>query len=281
MKNSRLKISLLIIACLILVTVGVAGLSAGGCDGKREVTPAPVEKTESADGNFGDLMDVGMPGDILSQKKDYSGFRISFNKDNATPNWVAWELLGTETSGVKGRTNKFWKDDEIENCPVSGDYSRSGYDRGHLCPAADQKWSDKAMEDCFVMANICPQDHALNAGAWNTLENKTRSWASRDSVIYIVAGPIYESSDRTRIGQTGVRVPSAFFKVLLAPYCESPRGIGFVYPNMSAPGNMQDYAMTIDDVEKLTGFDFFHSLPDNIENEVESRFSFKEWNRRR
>lgn len=101
----------------------------------------------------------------------------------------------------------------------------------------------------------------------------------RDSAIVIVAGPIYNADDIKTIGN-GVLVPSAFFKVLLAPYVEKPRAIAFVFPNMPSPGSMQNYVMTVDDVEKLTGYDFFSSLPDDIENEVESKASFREWNQR-
>lgn len=214
------------------------------------------------------------------QIKEYVGFTVSFNKENHTPNYVAWELLGSEITDDVKRSNRFWKDEEIEGCPSNYDYSYSGWDRGHLCPAADQKWSSEAMADCFVMANMCPQDHALNSGAWNTLENKERQWAQRDSAIVIVAGPIYLPSDTMRIGECGVRVPSAFFKAFLAPYVDQPRAIAFIYPNMSAPGNMQDYAMSIDELEQMTGYDFFSSLPDEIENKVEANYSFKEWNRR-
>lgn len=269
----------MLFVCAVVIAVGLIGLNANGSGGNNGEAPEFQEKN-STSGDFGDLLDVSMSDSLASQMKDYEGFRVSFNRENATPNWVAWELLGSETTGPKGRTNKFWTDSDIDNCPSTSDYTRSGYDRGHLCPAADQKWSDIAMEDCFVMSNICPQDHALNAGAWNTLENKERNWAQRDSAIVIVAGPIYQPSDNKRIGATGVRVPSAFFKVMLAPYAETPRGIGFVYPNMSSPGDMQDYAMSIDDVEQLTGLDFFHTLPDDVENEVESKFSFKDWNHR-
>lgn len=134
------------------------------------------------------------------------------------------------------------------------------------------------MEDCFSLGNMAPQDHALNTGAWNTLENKERVWARRDSAIVIVAGPIYEKSDTKRIGAGGVRVPGAFFKALLAPYATTPRAIAFVYPNMSAPGNMVNYAMSVDELEKLTGYDFFSELPDDVEEKVESLFSFHDWN---
>ena len=211
---------------------------------------------------------------------DYEGFTLSFNPANHTPDWVGWELLGSEASGNVSRTNNFWQDTDVAGCPSPYDYKNSGYDKGHLCPAADQKWSREAMLDCFVMTNMAPQEHALNAGAWQTLEKKERLWAERDSAIVIVAGPIYTDADTARIGDTGVRVPSAFYKVLLAPYVESPRAIGFIYPNMTSPGNMENYALTVDEVEEITGLDFFSSLPDEIENKVESIKSFTEWNRR-
>lgn len=274
--ENRIKYIILTV-CILLIGIGVAMAVVSHNKKKEEVK----EPHENVPPHYPALETVLIPDDLPSQIKEYSGFTLSFNKENKTPNYVAWELLGEETTGEKGRSNAFWTDAELEGCPSTFDYSRSGYDRGHLCPSADQKWSEEAMNDCFVMANICPQDHALNNGAWKTLENKERQWAVRDSAIMIVAGPIYSDSDSSRIGNAGVRVPGAFFKVLLAPYVENPRGIAFVYPNMAAPGNMQDYAMSIDDLEQLTGYDFFPSLPDEIENKAEASFSFKEWNRSR
>ena len=278
----RIWIFLLLAACAGLICFGAYKL----CTAKdKEVTTASQSSDSDTDfkqpsANHIEGLDrvKSLPA-IESREYDYEGFRLSFNKHNRTPNWVAWELLGSETSGDQTRHNKFWQDDRVEGCPTTDDYRNSGYDRGHLCPAADQKWSQKAMDDCFVMANMCPQVHALNSGAWNTLENRERDWAQRDSALVIVAGPIYSSEDKTTIGN-GVLVPGAFFKVILAPYVDQPRAIAFVYPNMSAPGNMQNYVTTVDEVEKLTGLDFFYMLPDEIENEVESKSSFREWNKR-
>lgn len=230
--------------------------------------------------NYDSLAYAKVPEGTPEQIIDYEGFTVSFNKENKTPNWVAWELLGTETEGGESRYDTFWQDDNVEGCPTTRDYSRSGYDRGHMCPAADQKWSHQAMIDCFVLTNMAPQDHALNSGAWATLEKKERLWAQRDSAIVIIAGPIYEKSDVKKIGDAGVRVPSAFYKVIIAPYLEKPRGIGFVYPNISSPGNMRDYSMSIDEVEKITGIDFFCNLPDDIEDKIEATASFKEWDKR-
>lgn len=255
-------------------------LNADRGDNNQMQPPIPTETTNNKPNHFPDLDMAKVGNNVTEEILNYTGFRLSFNKDNHTPNWVAWELLARETDGSTPRENKFWHDENVDGCAWHSDYKRSGYDRGHIIPAADQKWSDKAMTDCFVMCNICPQNHSLNSGAWNTLENKSRIWAMRDSAIVIIAGPIYENTDTERIGDTKVRVPSAFYKVIIAPYVDEPRGIGFVYPNMSSPGNMQNYVMTIDAIEEITGFDFFYNLPDSIENKIESASSFKDWNKR-
>lgn len=264
-----------LIFCLILIGIGCAFAINSHVKSKKEKTSSIVLDVTP---HFPGLETVTLPPEIPQQIKEYTGFTVSFNKDTRTPNYVAWELLGEEISYDVDRSNNFWQDTEIIGCPAHRDYSYSGYDRGHMCPAADQKWSVEAMNDCFVMANMCPQDHQLNAGAWATLETKERQWAQRDSAIIIVAGPIYDETDLKTIGDAKVRVPGAFFKAFLAPYVKNPRAIAFVYPNMASPGNMQDYAISIDDLEEATGFDFFSSLPDEIEKEVEASFSFKEWN---
>ena len=273
-----------LILCFFLIVVGciIAFNTAAESDFvKEELQPTAEHHSLSSKlpRHYPGLENVVIKKGTPEQIKEYTGFTVSFNKDNHTPNYVAWELLGNEIAYDIERSNKFWQDNEIEGCPTTKDYTNSGYDRGHLCPAADQKWSREAMTDCFVMANICPQDHDLNAGAWNTLENKERQWAQRDSAIMIIAGPIYDDNDTKRIGNAGVRVPSAFFKAFLAPYIDQPRAIAFVYPNMSSPGNMQDYAMSIDDLEEYLGYDLFSALPDDIENLVEAKYSFTEWNR--
>lgn len=272
-KDSKIAIIALVVA-LILILAVVIGRAA--CTSRSNVEAAG----QTAKNGYANLEYTLIGSSIPSKDLEYEGFRVSFNPQTHVPNWVGWELLGSETTGDISRSNNFWQDMDVEGCASLEDYRRSGYDRGHMCPAADQKWSQKAMEDCFVLTNMAPQDGALNRGAWQTLEDKTRQWAQRDSALIVVAGPIYNPGEKRFIGD-GVRVPDAFFKVLLAPYVEHPRAIGFVYPNMSSPGNMQNYVMTVDEIETLTGYDFFSSLPDEIENEVEAVASFKEWNRRK
>lgn len=231
------------------------------------------------DFNLEDLYYVKISDELPSQTKHYTGFYVSFNKDNHTPNYVSWQLLSSETEGTVPRAKNFWQDKTVEGCPDGNAYKNSGFDRGHMCPAADQKWSETSMNDCFVMANICPQAPGLNQKAWETLEEKERNWAKRDGDIWIVCGPIYDENDTQTIGPYEVRVPGAFFKAFLYLDGDNSRAIAFVYPNAVAPGNMEEYAMSIDDLEKITNYDFFYALPDDIENKVEATYSFTEWNK--
>ena len=214
---------------------------------------------------------------LPEQKVQYLGMTVSFNGDMHVPNWVAWELTADKATGTEPRSNSFVTDKWVDGCASTEDYRGSGYDRGHMAPAADMKWSPKAMEQSFMLTNICPQDHALNAGAWKKLEEKCRVWATVDSVIYIVAGPVLTDRPDEYIGQTGVAVPKRFFKVIVAPYSNPPQGIGFVMPNGKVKGGMQACAMSIDEVEQLTGHDFFSELPDDLEANIESQCHFNQW----
>ncbi|MCM1022384.1 MAG: DNA/RNA non-specific endonuclease [Muribaculum sp.] len=208
---------------------------------------------------------------------DYAGMRISFNPGMHIPNWVAWELTAEEAMGSGERKNQFLPDNRVPGCPLPSDYSHTGYDRGHMAPAGDMKWSPLAMKESFFMTNICPQDKKLNSGSWKRLEEKCREWALADSAIIIIAGPVLTDKLTESIGKIHVRVPKRFFKVLLSPYSNPPRAIGFIMPNGDVPGGMQAAAMSVDDVEKITGHNFFSALPDQIENIVESQCKFHLW----
>lgn len=215
--------------------------------------------------------------DLPMEELSYAGMEVSFNTDLHIPNWVAWELTADETNGAVARQNRFVADPTVAASASPDDYRNSGFDRGHMAPAGDMKWSREAMDETFYMTNICPQSKSLNTGAWKKLEEKSRQWARRDSAIVIVCGPVVADHLTQRIGATGVAVPKRFFKVILAPYAIPPRGIGFVMDNGAIDGGMQQTAMSIDDVERITGFDFFHALPDDIETVVESQNDFHSW----
>lgn len=207
---------------------------------------------------------------------DYETFKVNFNPGLHIPNYVAWELTADETKGNIER-GKFQTDRNVEGCANSRDYTGSGYDRGHMAPAADMKFDRKAMERCFLMTNIAPQSHALNGGTWNKLEEKCRNWARVDSAIIIICGPLLNPEPTEFIGESRVAVPQAFFKVVLSPHANPPRAIGFIMPNSRVAGGLQTTAVSVDSVESATGLDFFSALPDSIENIVESKCNFHYW----
>lgn len=210
----------------------------------------------------------------------HTGFTLSFNLKHNNPNWVAWELERSETTGSLKRTDDFEPDTSLPRAHqvTTNDYRRSGYDRGHQVPAADMKWSPRAMAECFLMSNICPQTHGLNAGPWSKLEAACRRWANREGRVYIACGPIYRGSNQPSIGQrVRVTVPDAFFKVVLCMTKGKEKAIGFVYDNRDGKQDMSQAAMSVDEVEKITGFDFFHNLPDELEDRLEASCKFKYW----
>lgn len=262
------------IVCIVLVILGMT--AQGGCSSTSDEPESSSESggTERYEGLRDVITNPSLAESVFSH---YSAMRISFNSDARQPNWVAWELTAQRTNGSVPRADNFLNDPRVYGCPFTTDYTRSGYDRGHMCPAADNKWSEFAMKECFYMTNICPQVHEMNAGAWEHLEAKCRDWARADGTIYIVAGPILTDNLTETIGQSGVKVPRRFFKVIIAPYSDPPRGIGFIMNNGSVPGGIQTCAVSIDRVEEITGHDFFSTLPDDIETRLESQCNFTQW----
>lgn len=210
----------------------------------------------------------------------HTGYILSYNSKHNTPNWTAWELTSAEVDGTVPRSDKFWADPSVSsNYRVDWyEYKDSGYDRGHMCPSADMKWSEQSMHDCFYMTNMCPQDPNLNGGAWKDLEEACRQWAITEGSIYIVCGPIYTNEKHETIGiEHSIDVPEGFFKVVLSLNNSKPKGIGFYYSNNSKAQSMSNAAVSIDDIEELTGIDFFYNLDDEIENKLESSYSISSW----
>lgn len=213
------------------------------------------------------IMHSSSGGQILKRK----GYTLSYNADYKTPQWVAWELTKKESKGKEGRTDKFLPDPDVRGAKAyTGDYTKSGYDRGHMAPAADMKWSRRAMEESFYMSNICPQNANLNRGDWNDLEEKSRQWARKYGAVYIACGPIYDSKRPKRIGNNKVAVPDAFYKVILINDKKKPQAIGFIFPNKAGHKPLKKYIVTVDSVEKRTNIDFFPALPDEVENRIEA-----------
>ncbi len=211
----------------------------------------------------------------------HTGYRLSFNRETLCPNWVAWELTANETEGRVQRSNDFRPDEMLpyRYQVTTDDYKHSGYDRGHMCPSADMKWSSTAQSECFFMSNICPQTHALNAGGWEKVERACRRWAKREGKVYIVCGPIFnDARKQLYIGKSvKIRVPNAFFKVVLSLKKGEEKAIGFYFTNRDGKQNMGDATKTVDEIEKITGMDFFPQLNDALERRVEAQNNLSLW----
>ncbi len=209
------------------------------------------------------------------------GYTVSFNPHTNIPNWVAWELNPERLVERESRSDKFVPDPDIEmrKAITTDEYKGTGWDRGHMCPAGDNRWHWRAMDESFYMTNICPQNHNLNRGDWKELEEACRRWASREPV-YIACGPIlYKQPKYGYIGKKHqIRVPDAFFKVVLTGVESGhPRAVGFIYKNESGNYKRDKYVNSIDEVERITKLDFFSPLPDRIEERIEATYDLADW----
>ena len=205
----------------------------------------------------------------------YSGYEVMYNPEYKIPRWVKYELLASETDGEWSRKGLKFTPDPSVSLPQAddSDYRGSGWSRGHMAPAADFKWSSKSMIETFYFTNCCPQDLSLNSGQWQTLEKKVRDWANRYGSVIVYTGPIILDNVYGTIGYNKVVVPDAFFKAILA----GEQSIAFVMYNHNNNENMQKCALSVDDLEALSGIDFFAELDDDFENRVEATYNLRNW----
>ena len=215
------------------------------------------------------------PEQILRRK----GYTTSYNSKTKNPNWVAWHLTKAHTYGSYQRKSEVFSEDTDIKTPraTDNDYYNSRYDRGHMCPAGDNKWDRQAMTESFLFTNVCPQNHGLNKYEWNDLEIECREWAQQYGAIDIVCGPLYSGvGEQKTIGRNRVWVPSAFFKVILCRQ-GTPKAIGFIYRNEGVKQSRAEAVRSVDEIEHLTGIDFFPALDDKTEARVEAKASLSEW----
>lgn len=204
-------------------------------------------------------------------------YTLSYNEAYEQANWVYYTLTDSmvRNSGEE-RSNNFRIDKLVVTVSAkSSDYTRSGYDRGHLCPAGDMGFNHVAMQESFLMSNISPQAPDFNRGIWKELEEQVRKWATMERKLYVVTGPVFKNNKGT-IGRDKVLVPGFYFKIIYDP-TDEPKLIAFVLPNEKSDRPLTDFAVAVDEVEKLTKFDYFSQLPDNQETKLESSVQLAGW----
>ena len=218
-----------------------------------------------------------LPSSTTGQIIQHQYYTVSYNEKYEQAEWVAYRLTTEQLANTHFKRPFFSKDNKVKTKSAHyRDYKNSGYDKGHLCPAGDRKFSKQAYDETFLMSNVAPQNHQFNAGIWNRLEQKTRYWAHKYKGIYIVTGGIL-TERLQRIGHNKVGVPKRFYKIIFDYTEPQVKAIAFLIPNKSSEAALYNYVVSIDSIEKLTGIDFFPALPDDLEDKLESHSTYKKW----
>ena len=270
-RGSRHSATLILAACLVGLCLVAYFSSISETPAARPDTAGtlPTDTVQQTAATYDELERMACPtyeSARGAQIIKHVGYTLAYAADFKTPLWVAWVLTVREAEGPLPRHDHFAPDPEVRGAKAyPDDYKHSGYDRGHMAPAADMKWSERAMRESFYMTNICPQNRNLNRGDWQDLEEAERSLARRFGAVAITAGPIYSQPQPPRIGAHKVAVPDAFFKVLLVGYPQQPQAFAYVMRNEAGSRPLSDYQHTVNEVEELTGMDFFPGLDEDVE----------------
>ena len=207
----------------------------------------------------------------------HTGYTFLYAEKYEQASWVAYQLTSEETVKRYNRTDRFLEDHQVKTGSATDyDYKHSGYDRGHLAPAADMGWSSNTMAESFYYSNMSPQEPSFNRGIWKKLEEQVRTWAMDYQAVYVVTGPVLKGN-LSFIGPNQVAVPNYYYKVLLDTESNPKKAIGFILKNEGSKGQLIEYAVSIDSVERFTGIDFFPGLEDGLEQKLESSFCGSCW----
>ncbi len=236
--------------------------------------PNISNQKESDNSNMFDFLPTSTTNQIIK----HEFYMLSYNEKYEQAEWVAYELKANMVSSQHFKRPFFIEDPLVETHSADWrNYKKSGYDKGHLCPAADMKFNKKSFDDTFFTSNISPQNHEFNDGVWNRLEGKVRYWAQKKGTICVITGGVLQDGLK-KIGAENVSVPNYFYKVLLDNSSNKPKMIAFLVPSQNSEKPLYEFVISVDELEKLTGIDFYPKLPDEIENRLEQKSDYKDWN---
>jgi len=218
-----------------------------------------------------------LPTSTTGQIVHHEHYSLSYSEPHEQAEWVAYELKKTHLSNTNFKRPYFEIDNAVKTKAAHWrNYKKSGYDKGHLCPAADRKYSKSAHDETFLTSNISPQIHDFNAGIWNRLEQKTRYWASKYDGVFVVSGGVLKGKMKT-IGKDKVSVPNQFYKVIIDNNYGDTKMLAFLMDHKESKEPLYKFVVSVDEVEALTGIDFFHELEDTKENALEASSNYKNW----
>lgn len=246
-------------------------------DAEEEPTEAESQSTEAIGFDSSSQLDQYLPSTKSGEQVvRHKGYVLSYVEEHEQAGWVVHLLKRNARNGKAKRAREFKPDPLVRtNSALPQDYSRSGYDRGHLAPAGDFKYDQILTYETFYMSNMSPQKPELNQGIWNDMEIKIRDWAAERGDLVIVTGPVLKSG-LEKIGRSNdVSVPEQYYKIVFDPSAET--AIAFLMSNQGHYELLRNFVVSIDEIEKITGYDFFPKLPDTLERKIESKRNTSEW----
>jgi endonuclease G len=226
-----------------------------------------VQAALAGEWNCNGHVEFGIPGGE-DQLLCREGYAVGYDFARKGPLWVAYHITKESVEKKRKRSNSFKVDREVSTQYRSAlnDYKHSGYDRGHMAPAATMDFSKKSMQESFLLSNMTPQLPGLNRQGWRYLEEYIRTWAEQRSELYVVTGALFEGEEKF-IGDR-VSVPSGYFKVVFdLMHCA---GLAFIVPQKKiSKAQLPDFIVSIDEVEARSGLDFLALLSDEVEANIE------------
>lgn len=218
-----------------------------------------------------------LPTSTTNQIIKHNGYNLSYSEKHEQAEWVAYSLDKKDVVNTDRKRPYFYVDQKVKTKAAHWrSYKKSGYDRGHLCPAGDRKLTKESYNETFLTSNISPQKHDFNSGIWNRLEEQTRYWAKKYNHLFVVTGGVLKGKMKT-IGKDKISVPNQFYKIVLDYTKPEIKAIAFLIPHKDSKRPLYEFVVSIDQLEQLTKIDFFPELPDDIETKLEAANNYKNW----
>jgi len=220
-----------------------------------------------------DLKPFGVYDDLIS----HNYYSLSYSEEHKQAEWVYYKLNSSQLNPTVKRKNNFRKDPKIiKNSAALNDYKGSGYDRGHLAPAADMKYNSNSMSESFYLSNVSPQTASFNRGIWKKIEKQIRDWSNIYGELIVITGPILQCEGIGEIGTNNITIPKWYYKVVIDPD-NYKRNLAILIENTGSFNSVKSFVVTIDQLEEFSGIDFFYRLPDLIEESFESSKNLNLW----
>ncbi|HEX2394555.1 MAG TPA: DNA/RNA non-specific endonuclease [Bacteroidales bacterium] len=211
------------------------------------------------------------------QQVKHTLYTLSYNEGYELASWAAYQLTPEQAKTTGTFKEKYLEDPLVTTGSASvKDYKDAGFIMGQLVPPEDMVTSSEAAQEAFFTSNTVPHKPVFNKNIWKHLEKLIREWAKEGNTLYIVSGPVLSDAPFGTFGPNKISIPERYYKVVLDVRGE--RAIGFMFRNNVSSGAIKSFALSVDELEKTTGLDFFPALPDALEQKVEASTDYNKWN---